>query len=48
VTASLPKGWGANGGAIPQTDTAATLQLLMGLLALSAAAFVSVIGRRVA
>jgi Ca-activated chloride channel family protein len=48
VTASLPKGWGANGGAIPQTGTAATLQLLMGLLALSAAAFVSVIGRRVA
>jgi Ca-activated chloride channel family protein len=48
VTASLPKGWGANGSAIPQTDTAATLQLLMGLLALSAAAFVCVIGRRVA
>jgi Ca-activated chloride channel family protein len=48
VTASLPKGWGANGGTIPQTDTAATLQLLMGLLALSAAAFVGVIGRRVA
>lgn len=48
VKASLPKGWGAHGGTIPQTDTAATLQLLMGLLALSAAAFVAVIGRRVA
>jgi Ca-activated chloride channel family protein len=48
VKASLPAGWGANGGTIPQTDTAATLQLLMGLLALSAAAFFAVLGRRVA
>lgn len=47
VKASLPKGWGANGGTIPQTDTAATLQLILGLLALSAAAFVAVLGRRV-
>lgn len=47
VKASLPKGWGAYGGTIPQTDTAATLQLLMGLMALSAAAFFAVIGRRV-
>ena len=48
VKASLPKGWGANGDTIPQTDTAATLQLLLGVLALGAAAIVSVIGRRVA
>jgi hypothetical protein len=48
VKASLPKGWGAEGAAIPQTDTAAALQLLLGLLALSAAAIVAVIGRRVA
>ena len=48
VKASLPNGWGAHGGTIPQTDTAATLQLLLGLLALSAAAIVAVIGRRVA
>jgi Ca-activated chloride channel family protein len=48
VKASLPAGWGANGGTIPQTDTAATLQLLMGLLALSAAAFFAVLGRRIA
>jgi Ca-activated chloride channel family protein len=46
VKASLPAGWGANGATIPQTDTEATLQLLMGLLALSAAAFFAVMGRR--
>lgn len=48
VKASLPKGWGVEGATIPQTDTAAALQLLLGLLALSAAAIVAVIGRRVA
>jgi Ca-activated chloride channel family protein len=48
VKASPPKGWGADGATIPQTDTAATLQLLLGLMALSAAAIVAVIGRRVA
>jgi Ca-activated chloride channel family protein len=48
VKASLPAGWGAHGATIPQTDTAATLQLLMGLLALSAAAFFAVMGRRIA
>jgi Ca-activated chloride channel family protein len=48
VKASPPKGWGADGAVIPQTDTAATLQLLLGLMALSAAALVAVIGRRVA
>jgi Ca-activated chloride channel family protein len=44
VKASLPQGWSA--GAIPQTDTAATLQLLMGLMALGFASVVAVIGRR--
>jgi Ca-activated chloride channel family protein len=48
VKASLPQGWGASGDVIPQTDTAATLQFLMGLLALCAAAMVAVIGRRAA
>ena len=43
VAASLPRGF--VGGAIPQTDTPATLQLLLGLLALCAAAIVAVIGR---
>jgi Ca-activated chloride channel family protein len=43
VHAALPKGSG--GGAIPQTDTSATLQLLLGLLALAAAAIVAWIGR---
>jgi Ca-activated chloride channel family protein len=44
VKASLPQGWSA--GAIPQTDTAATLQLLMGLMALGFAGMMAVIGRR--
>ncbi len=48
VKASLPKGWGADGAQIPQTDTAATLHLLLGLLALCAAATVAALGRRVA
>ncbi len=42
VQAALPRGFA---GAIPQTDTSATLQLLLGLLALSAAAIVALIGR---
>ena len=42
VHAALPKG---SGGTIPQTDTSATLQLLLGLLALCAAAIVAVVGR---
>ena len=43
VHAALPRGTG--GGMIPQTDTSATLQLLLGLLALAAAAIVALIGR---
>jgi Ca-activated chloride channel family protein len=43
VKASLPAGYEAN---LPQTDTAATLQLLLGLLALLAAGMVAVAGRR--
>ncbi|HEX6634281.1 MAG TPA: marine proteobacterial sortase target protein [Usitatibacter sp.] len=42
VKAALPRG--AEMGAIPQTDTPATLQLLLGLLALAAAAIVAWIG----
>jgi Ca-activated chloride channel family protein len=42
VKASLPRG--TEMGAIPQTDTPATLQLLLGLLALAAAAIVAWIG----
>ena len=45
VKANLPQGWAA-GTQIPQTDTPATLQLLLGLLALLAAATVTVVGRR--
>jgi Ca-activated chloride channel family protein len=45
VSASLPAGFAA-GMNLPQTDTSATLQLLLGLLALAAAAMVAVIGRR--
>ena len=45
VKASLPQGWSAT---IPQTDTPATLQLLLGMLALSAAAAVAMIGRNAA
>jgi Ca-activated chloride channel family protein len=43
VKASLPRG--SAPGAIPQTDTPAALQLLLGLLALAAAAIVAFIGR---
>lgn len=42
VKAALPRGYEA--GSIPQTDTPATLQLLLGLLALGAAAIVVVVG----
>ena len=44
VKASLPQGWQ---GAIPQTDTASALHLLLGLLALASAGIVAVIGRTV-
>lgn len=43
VRASLPAGYEAN---LPQTDTDATLQLVLGLLALLAAGMVAVVGRR--
>jgi Ca-activated chloride channel family protein len=43
VKASLPLGYEAT---LPQTDTAATLQLLMGLMALLAAGMAAVVGRR--
>ena len=46
VKASLPQGY--VGGGIPQTDTPATLQLLLGLLALMSAAIVTMLGRRTA
>jgi hypothetical protein len=42
VKTALPRGYEA--GSIPQTDTPATLQLLLGLLALGAAAIVAVVG----
>jgi Ca-activated chloride channel family protein len=42
VKASLPQGWT---GEIPQTDTPATLQLLLGLLALAAAGITTALGR---
>jgi len=44
VKANLPQGWS---GQIPQTDTPATLQLLIGLLSLALAGIVAVIGRAV-
>jgi Ca-activated chloride channel family protein len=44
VKASLPQGWSA---ALPQTDTASTLHLLLGLIALASAGIVAVIGRTV-
>ena len=44
VKASLPQGWQ---GQIPQTDTPAALQLLVGLLLLAMAGIVAVIGRTV-
>ena len=42
VKASLPRGYA---GSLPQTDTPATLQLMMGLLALAMAAIVFAVGR---
>ena len=45
VKASLPQGW-TTGAQLPQTDTAATLQLLLGALALLAAGTVTALGRR--
>ena len=42
VKASLPRGWQ---GQIPQTDTPAALQLLLGLAALAAAGLVGLVGR---
>jgi Ca-activated chloride channel family protein len=48
VRSSLPRGYGEVAGTLPQTDTAATLELAMGLLALAAAALVAVIGWRAA
>jgi Ca-activated chloride channel family protein len=42
VKTALPRGYEA--GSIPQTDTPATLHLLLGLLALGAAAIVAVVG----
>ncbi|MEO7741949.1 MAG: marine proteobacterial sortase target protein [Usitatibacter sp.] len=44
VKASLPQGY-VDGTQLPQTDTPAMLQLLLGLLALSAAAVFAVAGR---
>jgi Ca-activated chloride channel family protein len=44
VKASLPQGW-ADGMQLPQTDTPAALQMLLGLLALLAAATVAAIGQ---
>ena len=44
VKVSPPHGWG---GEIPQTDTPATLQLLLGLIALATAGIVAVVGRTV-
>ncbi len=45
VKANLPHGWAA-GTQLPQTDTAATLHLLLGLLALGSAGLVTMLGRR--
>jgi Ca-activated chloride channel family protein len=47
VRSNTPKGWEAQMGEIPQTDTAMTLQLLLGLMALAAAGMVAAIGRSV-
>jgi len=47
VRSNMPKGWEAQMGEIPQTDTAMTLQLLLGLMALAAAGMVAAIGRSV-
>ncbi|HZZ91279.1 MAG TPA: marine proteobacterial sortase target protein [Usitatibacter sp.] len=48
VRSSLPRGAGEIAGALPQTATAAGMELLMGLLALGLAALVAVIGWRAA
>jgi Ca-activated chloride channel family protein len=45
VKASLPQGY-VDGTQLPQTDTPATLQLLLGLIALASAAMFAVAGRR--
>ena len=44
VKVSAPQSWS---GDLPQTDTPATLQLLLGLLALASAGIVAVVGRTV-
>jgi Ca-activated chloride channel family protein len=44
VKASPPRNWDST---IPQTDTASTLHLLLGLLALASAGIVAVIGQAV-
>ena len=46
VKASLPQGW-AGGAPLPQTDTPAALELLLGLMALFAAASVALVAQRV-
>ena len=43
VKASAPRATAA--GELPQTDTESTLQILLGLLALAAAAVVALVGR---
>ena len=43
VQASPPRN--ASGGELPQTDTAATLQMILGLLALAAAGAVTLVSR---
>jgi Ca-activated chloride channel family protein len=45
VKTSMPRGH-ADAADLPQGDTAATLQLLLGLLALVAAGMAAVVGRR--
>jgi Ca-activated chloride channel homolog len=47
VRPNMPKGWEAQVGEIPQTDTAMALQVLLGLMALAAAGMVAAIGRSV-
>ncbi|WP_171094072.1 marine proteobacterial sortase target protein [Usitatibacter rugosus] len=47
VRTSLPAGWQGQAGALPQTDTEMTLQLILGLLALTAAGIVAFVGRTV-
>ena len=46
VRSSLPRGYGEVAVTLPQTDTESTLELLMGLAALAAAALVAFIGWR--